>query len=124
RLTAGRARVELRDQGTVLGDGLAFQHLRHQRRRRGRDRAAAPLKADIGDAVAIQRQVDRHPVAAQRVMALREMRRMLDRTEIPWVAAVVEDDVLIELAQIHHRANISRAASSASANLSMSLSSL
>jgi hypothetical protein len=35
------------------------------------------------------------------------MGRMLDLAEVPRVAAVIEDDVLIELAKIHHRWNIS-----------------
>ena len=124
RLAAGHPRMELREERPRLGYGLALEHFGHQRGRRGRNRAAPALEADIGDPVAVERQVDRHPVAAQRVIALREMRRMLDRPEIPRVPAVIEDDVLIKLAQIHHRKNISRAASSASASRSISLSSL
>src|SRR5215813_7076273 len=116
--------MELRKEGAGVGDSLTLQHLRHQRRRRGRDGAAAPLKADIGDAVAIEGQVHRHPVTAERVVALREMRRMIDLSKIPRMASVIENDVLIKLAQIDHRTNISRAASIAVTNRSMSLSSL
>jgi hypothetical protein len=63
RLAARDPSVELRKKGASLGDGLALQHLGHQRCRRGRDRAAAPLKADIGNPVAIKRQIDRHAIA-------------------------------------------------------------
>ena len=116
--------MELREEGARLVERLALQHLGHQRGRRGRDRAAAPLEADIGDAVAVEREIDRDPVAAQRVVAARQMRRMFERAEIARVAAVIEDDVLVKLAQIHHRRNISRQASIAAARRSMSRSSL
>jgi len=49
---------------------------------------------------------------------------LLRKVKVPRVPAVIEDDVLIKLTQIHHRKNISRAASSASASRSISLSSL
>src|SRR5271167_1564954 len=116
--------MELAEERPGFDDRLALEHLGHQRGRRSRNRAAATLEADIDDAVAVERQIDRHPVAAQRVVALREMRRLLDRAKVARVAPVIEDDVLVELAQIHHRANISRPASSAAANASMSGSSL
>ena len=70
-----------------------------------------PSKRDIGDPVAVEAEIDRDPVAAERVVALRGMGRVLERAEIARVAAVIEDDVLIKLAQIHHHRNISRAAS-------------
>src|ERR1700740_535929 len=116
--------MELRKEGTGLFNRLAFQHLGHQRSRRGRNRAAAALERDVGDMVAIERQIDRYPVAAQRVVAMSKMRRLLDLAKVARVAPVIEDDVLIEFAQIDHRRNTSRAASIASANRSMSRSSL
>src|SRR3954452_21723405 len=114
----------LREQLLRVLDALALQHLGHQRRGRGRDRAAAPLKADIGDPVALDREIDRHPVAAERVVAARQMRRMLQWVEIARMPAVIEDDVLIQLAQFVAHRNISRQASTASASWSISLSSL
>src|SRR5215831_17842700 len=116
--------MELREECSGLFDRLALENLGHQRGRSGRDRTAATLERNIDDAVAVEREVDRHPVAAQRVVAVREMSRVLDRPEIARMAPVIEDDVLVKLAQIHHRANISRAASIAVANRSMSRSSL
>src|SRR5208283_4045672 len=70
RLAPRHPRMKLRKEGPCLLDRLALEHLGHKRGCRGRDRAAAALKADIGDAVAVERQKDRHPVAAQRVVAL------------------------------------------------------
>ena len=97
---AGHPGVKLREQSARLVERLALQHLGHQRRRGGRDRAAAPLEADIVDPVAVDREIDRDPVAAQRVVAARQMRRMIERVEIARMAAVIEDDVLVKFAQI------------------------
>jgi hypothetical protein len=123
RLAARHLGVEGAKKLVRLLDRLALQHLGHERGRRRRDGAAAPLEHDVLDAVAVELQVDRHLVAAERVVAVREMARVIELAEIPRVAAVIEDDVLVELAQIHH-ANILCAARSASASASMSLSSL
>src|SRR5215472_10176792 len=46
--------MELREQRARVGDGLVLQHFGHQRCGRRRDRAAAPLKADIGNALAVE----------------------------------------------------------------------
>src|SRR3954465_6674204 len=117
--------MELREQLFRVLDALALQHLGHQRGGRRRNRAAAALEANIGDAVALDREIDRHPVAAERVVAARQMRRTLQGVEIARMPAVIEDDVLIQLAQIvAHRRNISRQASTASASRSISASSL
>ena len=114
--TAGDSGMELGKNRSSFFDRLAFEHLGHQRGRRGRYRAAATLERDIGDLVAVERQVDRHPVAAQGVVALGKMRRMLDRAKVARMAPMIEDDILIEFAKVHHRANISRVASIAAAN--------
>src|SRR5206468_5528466 len=114
----------LREQLLRVLDALALQHLGHQRGSRGRDRAAAPLKADIGDPVALDSEVHGDPVAAERVVAARQMRRMLQGMEIARMPAVIEDDVLIQLAKLVAHRNISRQASTASASRSISLSSL
>src|ERR1051325_2530012 len=117
--------MELREQLLRVLNAFPFQHLGHQRGGRGRDRAAAPLEADIRDAVALDREIDRHPVAAERVVAARQMRRLLQGVEIARMPAVIEDDALIKRAKIFaHRRNTSRQASSASASRSISASSL
>ena len=70
-------------------------------------------------------RVDAHRITKAEYDEAPELtREMLDRAEIARMASMIEDDVLVEFAQIHHRPNISRAASIASANLSMSRSSL
>src|SRR5512133_3342511 len=100
--------MKSRTERAGVDDSLALQHFGHQRCRRGRDRAAAALEADISNTVAVEGHVNRHPVATQRIVALRKMRRLLDDAEITRMPPVIEDDVLIKLAQIHHRENISR----------------
>ena len=71
------ARTAPRASATVL----PFTRVGHQRRRRLRDRAARALEADVRDDVAVERQVQRQPVAAQRVVALgvRGWRRSIAR---------------------------------------------
>ena len=49
---------------------LSLERVGHQRRRRLRDRAAGALERDVRDHVAVELQVQRQPVAAQRVVAL------------------------------------------------------
>jgi len=122
--TAGDPSVELREEGTGLVDRLAFEHLGHQRGRRRRDRTAAALERDVGNPVSAERQIDGYPIATQRVVPMSKMGGLLDLAKVARVAPVIENDVLVELAQIHHRRNISRAVSIASANRSMSRSSL
>src|SRR6185437_10760273 len=110
-----------------LGQRLALEDLGHERGGGLRDSAAAALEAHILDALAIHGDVDRHLIAAERVVAVREMARLLLRAEIARALAVIEDDVLVEVAQIHGHftaLNIVCAVLIASASASMSLSSL
>src|SRR6185312_2099062 len=127
RVAAGDLAVEALEERRGLGQRLALENLGHQRGRGLRDGAAAPLEAHILDALALHRHVHRHLVAAQRVMAVRDMAGMLLRAEIARPLAVIEDDVLVEIAQIHGHfvaLNIVCAALIAAASASMSLSSL
>jgi hypothetical protein len=69
--------------------------------RRLADGAAAALEADVGDAVVrVHREIDLHPVAAQWIEALTGMRRAWQPAEMARVLGVIEDNFLIELAQI------------------------
>src|SRR5215813_9681474 len=116
--------MKSRKERAGVGDSLALQHFGHQRCRRGRDRAAAALEADIRNTVAVEGHVNRDSVAAQWIVALRKMRRLLHHAEITRMPPMIEDDVLVKLAQIHHRENISRHASTAAARWSISSLSL
>jgi len=62
-----------------------------------------------------------HPVAAERVVAPRLAVGILDAAEIARAAAVVENDFLVEFAQLVHRPKISATSSSASISRSTSL---
>src|SRR5262249_33210637 len=89
-IAAGHPSVKMRKESPGLFERLALEHLGHQRGCGGRDRAAATLKRHIGDFVAVKRQIDRYPVAAQRVVAVGEMRRLLDLTKIARMAPMIE----------------------------------
>src|SRR5262249_33793528 len=121
-VAAGDLGVERGEERLRLIERLPLQHLGHERGRGGRDGAAAPLERDVGDAVAVEPQINRDAVAAERVVAVREMARMLERAEIPRMPAVIQDDVLVKLAEVHYRANIFCAATIASASASTSRS--
>src|SRR5262245_8491679 len=113
--------MERAEQRIRLGLGLALQELGHQRGRRGRNRAAAALERDVvDDALVRELEVDRDLVAAQRVVALGRAVGVGRMAEIARPLAVVEDDFLIEVAEVRHQANSSltflSAATSASAS--------
>ena len=78
--------------------GLAFDRCCHHRSRRLRDRAAGALKADVFDDIAIQLQIDRQLIAAERIVALLLSIRLLQHSEVPRLFVVVENDLLIEFA--------------------------
>src|SRR5215472_13127703 len=93
--------VEALEEGRRLFRRLALQNLRHERGRGLRDGAAASLEAHIVDAAILQRHEHGDAVAAERIVAMRQMAGMLLLAKIPRVLPVVEDDVLIKVAQIH-----------------------
>src|SRR6185312_9560457 len=100
---------------------LALYRLRHERCRSGRDRAVLALEADVLDAVVLHPQPYRQPVPAQRVVTLGVAVAGLDPAEIPRAPVVIEDDVAIELLEIHY-ANTSRALIRAATRLATSAS--
>src|SRR5262249_43263138 len=95
-----------REQPTQLGvdaarlvDRAGRDHRGQQRCRRDRDRAAVALEACLGDAVALDAQLQRDAVAAQRVVGTRLMCRRRERAGVSRVRVMLEDDVLVELLQ-------------------------
>src|SRR5712692_10188591 len=91
----------------------SLHHLGEHRRRRLRDRAAATLELHVVDRVAVvaERNVDRHLVAAERVLPLRVRVRVLDRAVSARVLVVVEDDLAVQLVEFAHRLETSYAKS-------------
>src|SRR5579864_5350294 len=125
--TARHLGVEALEERVRFFSRLALEDFRHERSRGLRDGAAAALEAHILDAAILERHEYGDAVAAERVVAMRQMARMLLLAEIPRALPMVEDDVLIEIAQIHGYVvtlNIFCAAWIAAASASMSLSSL
>src|ERR1700759_3046958 len=89
-------------------DGEPLERLGHQRGGRRRDGAPRPLEGDALEAPGLDVQIDGHPVAAEGIVPFRAAVRGGQRTEVAGVPVVVEDDLLIELAQVAHP-NSSRA---------------
>src|SRR5258705_377950 len=65
-------------------------------------RALRHLKSDIADGIAVDLDEHLDAVAAQRIVALGAAIRRLQPLEVPRIAVVIEDDLLVELAQIAH----------------------
>ncbi len=80
---------------------LALDRLGHQRGRRGRDRAALALEADVLDLVVRDLQPQRQAVAAQGIEAFDAGIGGVERAEIPRPAIVVEDHVAIQIIEFH-----------------------
>ena len=89
-----------------LGARLPLHRLRHQRRRGLRDRAALRREAHVGDRRRRSScSPDRELVAAERIASRRRVRRLLHLAEVPRPPVVVEDDRLVELLEVGHRAH-------------------
>ena len=90
------------EQRLRLGGRLALQALRHQRCRGLRDRAALALEAEVVDDVAVQPQVERQVVAADRVEALGLAVGVLQLAVVARPPVVVQDDLLVQVGQLGH----------------------
>ena len=83
--------------GVLLG--LAFDALRHHTRRRFRDRASLSFKADVFDDLVFEQHIDAQLIAAQRVIAFGCTVSTIELMKISRLLVVVEDDLLVQLAQ-------------------------
>ena len=56
-------------------------------------------------------QINRDAITAQWIVTFAAMRRGFERTEVAWMTAVIEDHLLVKLAQgiVHHRSAQNRA---------------
>src|SRR6195256_1213086 len=100
----------------------SLQHLRHQRCRGDRNGAALAFETDIRDSsVRVHHKVDFHLVAAERIMPLGNMVCSRKRPEMARMPGVIQDDVLIQLAQmLVHQPNTLRASPTAAISASTS----
>src|SRR6266481_5541004 len=87
--------------------GLAFDAFSHHRCGGGGNRATGPLKADVLNHAVFHLEKELHLVAAQRVEALGMSVGDRERAEIPRLLLVIQDDLLVQIAQIRHQPNTS-----------------
>ena len=100
--------VELVENSFRFHGGLTLHALRHQGRRGLGYGASRTLEADVANRVALQVQVNGKMVTAERVISLRPVVRRRQLAIVARRFVVLQDDFLVELAQIGHQANTSR----------------
>src|SRR5437667_4818954 len=103
-----------------LGHRLALEVGRHHRSRGPGDSATRTLKADVTDELVLSHDLNRHAVTAERVVALRSLGRTRQPPEVPRLPVVIEDDLLIQLAELGHHPKTSRTLPSPLARASIS----
>ena len=106
RLVRVQQILELLEQTLRLVHGFPFDHVCHQRRGRHRDRAAAAVEARRADLVVIQLEVQGQLVAAQGVVSFQHPVRLRQRAEVPRIAVVINDQLLVKIVQVIHHWNI------------------
>src|SRR6266852_4397718 len=107
--SAGRQHVmEALEELLGLVEGLPLKARGHHRSRGPGDGAARTLEADITDHAVLNVQVDSDLIAAERVVARGRPVGPLELLEIAGLPVMVEDDLLVELAQLGHQRKISR----------------
>ncbi len=79
---------------------LALESRGHERGRSDRDRASRALEGDVIDAIVEELHVERDLVATERVHALDGARRVGEPAEVLRMATVVDDHILVELAEV------------------------
>src|SRR5205807_1768685 len=107
------------EQAAGLLDGQPLERIGHQRRGGGRNGTARALEGDIPDAAIREIQEDRDPVATERVVPLGPAGGAGERPEVAGPPVVIEDHLLVEVAQVAHP-NSSRARRRAAARASTS----
>src|ERR1044071_8430681 len=88
-----------------LLDRFALEALGHYGRRGFRDCAARALEAQILHAPVLDADVNFHLVAAERVVAVRAAVRVFELLEVTRPLVVVQDRLLVQIAQIGHQPN-------------------
>src|SRR4029078_9212401 len=99
---------------------LALDHRRHQRGRGLRDGASRTLEAGVGDLVSLELAPHGEGVTAERVVPIRVAVGSFHHPEVARCAVVVQDQVLVELAEITVHPNTFRTSPSASTSASTS----
>ena len=94
--------MELSEKRLGFRPRLALDALSHERCRGGGDGTALTLEADVLDHIALEIDMKREAVAAERVIAFGFPMRAFDLAVVPWLFAVVPDQLLIEFLEIGH----------------------
>src|SRR5690606_345548 len=97
------------EDGPCLRGGAPLHGLGHERGGGDGDGAAVAVEADVAHALAVQLEVQRQAIPAQRVEPLEPQVGALENAEVPGAAVVIDDDLLVEVLGVHHRANTLRA---------------
>src|SRR5262245_14641750 len=108
RVEPAREQVMKRgEQGLGFGARLALEQLGHDGGGCRGNGAALALEADVLDHVAVELQVDGEPVAAQVVVPFEVAAPPAQGAEVARPLAVLEDQVVVQLAQVGHQPNTS-----------------
>jgi hypothetical protein len=120
RLAVGHQVVELLEERLHLLDLAALERLGHEGRGGRGDGAAPAFERHVADHAILDLEVHLHVVAAERVVALRLVARAVHRMAVPRRLVVVEDQLLVEVAQFAAHAKSLRASSMPAASASTS----
>jgi hypothetical protein len=111
--------VHLPEEPLGIRHRLALDALRQQRGRRDRDRAAAAVEGNVADASAVELHEDGELVAAEGIEAVGAPIGIRHLAEVARIAVVVDDDVAIQVLEVH-QPSISRATCKAATRRSIS----
>src|SRR5690606_34335193 len=89
--------------------GPSLHGLGHERSGSNGYGAAVAVETDVAHALAVELEVQREAIAAQRVVSFQPQVGILEHAEVPRAAVVIDDDLLVEVLDVHHRANTLRA---------------
>ena len=117
---AGEHGVDAMKQGLGLVQRFADHAGRHHRGRGFGDGAALALECGVLDHAILHAQIEPDLVPTERVVALGGPVGALQHAEVPRLPVVVENHLLVEVAEIGHQPKISRARSIAATSVSSS----
>src|SRR5262245_61640550 len=123
RISVGCTRqhlVHLVKQSLPLALGLALDRGRHHRGGRFRNGAARSLKPDVLDQIPLEQQINRNLISTQRIESFRLAIGALWLLKIARALVMVQDNLLVESAEVRHHAKTDRTPGSERARQSIS----
>jgi hypothetical protein len=119
RIVVGEHVVDLAVQVRDLVAVFALDGLAHHRGRSHGNRTSLAFEAKVAKPVAFEAHADVQPVAAQRIVVVDRPVGRIEAAEQPRTPVVIEDDVAIQILEVH-QPNTSRALPSAATSASIS----